>query len=395
MNQFAYRKLHSTTTSQISVSVYWYENIDKNNLNFALFLDLKKAFDTVDHEVLVRKLKVYGIDGIELEWFRSYLRSRQQYCSLNGHKSSLLQVTCGIPQGSCLGPLLFILYLNDFESCLKFSKANLYADDTEVSFSSSNPSDVMQNFQAEWKNISEWMRMNKLSIHPEKTVFMVISHPRRQNTLPELPPFYLNNTRIRQVHKTKYLGLTVNDSLNWNEQYKSVKGKVVGGLAAVRKLKNILPQSKLLDVYRALVESHLRYANVVWGALPSTKLSTLQKYQNRAFNLIESSKIKDACNRDVLDVRELMLFDRAVMTFKIVNMLCPKGLQNKFIERCALSNYKTRNMKNLHVQKLKLEHTKRSFLYTAPNTWNSIPQAIRNAETIERFKKELKSHLLS
>ena len=163
----------------------------------------------------------------------------------------------------------------------------------------------------------------------------------------------------------------------------------MGGLAALRKLKNILPQSKLLDVYRALVESHLRYANVVWGALPSTKLSALQKYQNRAFNLIESSKTKDAYNRNVLDVRELMLFDRAVMTFKIVNMLCPEGSQNKFIERPALSNYKTRNMKNLHVQKLKLEDTK-SFLYTAPNTWNSIPQAIRNAETIARFKKELK-----
>ena len=105
-------------------------------------------------------------------------------------------------------------------------------------------------------------------------------------------------------------------------------------------------------------------------------------------NLIESSKIKDAYNRNVLDVRELMLFDRAVMTFIIVNLLCPEGLQNKFIERYALSNYKTRNMKNLHIQKLKLEHTKRSFLYTAPSTWNSIPQAIRNAETIERFKKE-------
>ena len=126
MNQFAYRKLHSIIiTSLISVSDYWYENIDKNNLNFVLFLDLKKAFDTVDHEILVRKLKVYGVDEIELEWFRSYLRSHQQYCSLNGHKSSLLQATYGIPQGSCLGPLLFILYLNDFESCLKFSKANL------------------------------------------------------------------------------------------------------------------------------------------------------------------------------------------------------------------------------------------------------------------------------
>ena len=89
-----------------------------------------------------------------------------------------------------------------------------------------------------------------------------------------------------------------------------------------------------------------------------------------------------------------MLFDRAVMTFKIVSMLCPEGLQSRFIERSALSNYKTRNMKNLHVQKLKLEHTKRSFLYTTPNNWNRIPQAIRNAETIERFKKELKSHLI-
>ena len=146
----------------------------------------------------------------------------------------------------------------------------------------------------------------------------------------------MNNTRIKQVHKTKYLGLTVDDSLNWNEQYKSVKGKVVGGLAAFRKVKKISQQSKLLDVYRALVERHLRYASVVWGALPSTKLSTLQKYQNRAFNLIESSKIKDAYNRNVLDMRELMLFDQAVMMFKIVNILCPEGLQNKFIERSAL-----------------------------------------------------------
>ena len=231
--------------------------------------------------------------------------------------------------------MVFILYLNDFKSCRKFSKANLYADDADVSFSSSNLSDVMQNFQAELKNVSEWMWMNKLSIYPEKTVFMVTNYPRRQNNLPEPPTFYLNNTRIKQVHKTKYLGLTVDDSLNWNEQYKSVKGKVVGGLASLRKLQNILPQSQLLDVYRALVESHLRYANMVWGALPSAKLSTLQTYQNRALNLIESSKIKYIYNRNVLDVGELMVFDRAVMTLKIVNMLCPEGLQNKFTERSA------------------------------------------------------------
>ena len=193
----------------------------------------------------------------------------------------------------------------------------------------------------------------------------------------------------------KYLGLTVDDKLSWNEQYKSVKGKVAGGLASLRKLKNILPQSQLLNVYQAFVESHLRYANVVWGALSSTKLSTLQRYQDRAFDLIESSKIKDDYNKNILNVNQLMTFDRAVMTFKIVNQLCPESLQNKFIERSALSKYKTRNMKDLHVQKLKLEHTKKSFLYTGPKAWNSIPQLIRDTESVVRFKKDLKSHLLS
>ena len=224
-------------------------------------------------------------------------------------------------------------------------------------------------------------------------MFKVIDHPRGQNNLPELPPFYLKNTRIKQVYNTEYLGRTV-VKFKLERTMKSAKGKVVGGLGSLRKLKSVLPQSQLLYVYRALLEGDLRYANVVWGALPSTTLSTLQQYRNRAFNLIESSKIKDAYNRNALDGKELTLLDRAVMTFKIVNMLCPKGLQNKFTERSALSNYNTRNMKNLHVQKLKLEHTKRSCLYTAPNAWNRIPQAIRNGETIARFEKELKSHLL-
>ena len=102
---------------------------------------------------------------------------------------------------------------------------------------------------------------------------------------------------------------------------------------------------------------------------------------------MESSKIKDVYNRNVLDARELMLFDRAVMTFKIVNTLCPQGLQNEFIERSALSKYKTRNMKNLHVQKLKLEHTRGSFLYTAPNTWNSIHRPLEMPRQLEGLKK--------
>ena len=134
---------------------------------------------------------------------------------------------------------------------------------------------------------------------------------------------------------------------------------------------------------------------MVWVALSNTKLSNLQRYQDRALDLIESSKIKDVYNKSILNVNQLLTFDRAVMTFKIVNQLCPEGLQNKFIERSALSKYNTRNMKDLHVQKLKLEHMKKSFLYTGPKAWNSIPQLIRDTESVVRFKKDLKSQLLS
>ena len=168
----------------------------------------------------------------------------------------------------------------------------------------------------------------------------------------------------------------------------------MGGLASLRKLKAILPQSQLLDVYRALVQSHLRYANVVWEALPNTKLSTLQKYQNRAFNLIESSKIKDAYNRNVLDVREVMVFDRAVMMFKIVNMLCPEGLQNKFTERSALSNNNTRNMQNLLEQKLKSEHTKKAFCTQLRTLGILFHRQLEMPRPLHDLK-ELKSHLLS
>ena len=145
-NQFAFRKLHSTITSLIGD--HWYSNIENKKANFALFLDLKKAFDTVDHEILVSKLVKYGVIGNENNWFKSYLTNRSQYCSTDGQESEILGIECGIPQGSCLGPLLFIIYLNDFERCLEYSRANMYADDTEITISSNNQVELIETAQA-------------------------------------------------------------------------------------------------------------------------------------------------------------------------------------------------------------------------------------------------------
>ena len=167
MSQSAFQKCCSTITSLIDSTDNWYENIDNKQLNLTIFLDLKKAFDTVNHKILLEKLKKYGIRDIAGDWLQSYLENRTQYCAANGFESGTKAVTCGIPQGSCLGPLLFIIYLNDFEKCLINSKAGLYADDTHITVKSTNVEDLIQNAQMELSNISEWMRMNKLSVNPK------------------------------------------------------------------------------------------------------------------------------------------------------------------------------------------------------------------------------------
>ena len=135
-SQAAFHKLNSTTISLISSTDNWHENMDNNKMSLTIFLDLRKAFDTVDHNILIKTLNSYAIVDRTGGWFESYLSNRTQFCTLNRNKSKQRKVTCGIPQGSCLGPLLFIIYLNDFENSLQYSRASIYADDTNVTIAS-------------------------------------------------------------------------------------------------------------------------------------------------------------------------------------------------------------------------------------------------------------------
>ena len=208
-NQPAVRKMHPTTTSLMNGTDYWYEYMDKKQLNLAIFLDLKQAFDTVDHTILIKKLNALGMRGNSGSWFTSFLSNRKQFCTVNGQQSGSRLVTCGIPQGSCLGPFMLIIYLNDFEKCLEFSKASMYADDTHVTLTSSNIDGLLTNAHKEVRNISEWMRINKLSANQEKNQYIIIGHPRRTNKVEILQPLHLNDSEIKRVTKTKSLGVMV------------------------------------------------------------------------------------------------------------------------------------------------------------------------------------------
>ena len=366
-----------------------------HKVNASVFLDLKKAFDTVDHDILLAKLSAYGVDGVPYHWFHSYLTDRQQYCHVSGHTSSQKHVQCGIPQGSCLGPLLFILYVNDFEQCLENCTPNMYADDTSVTCFAEDMEELCNDLQNELRNISDWMRQNKMSLNTKKSEFMIIGHKRQLNRIQNPIHLDIGGEELKRVHEVKYLGVSVDESLSWTTQYKKLKSKLKNGLSSIRKLKNILPQTKLDQVYRALLESHLRYCNEIWGSLSNTKLDHLQRLQNRARTLIESSRLKDGWRCTWLSVSSLIDYDRAIMIYKITNDLCPDSLKGRFSTRSQLSNYRLRNSLDIDVPRQNLEFSKRSFYYSAAKVWNEIPLNIRQSPTIYTFKKKLKDFLLN
>ena len=316
-------------------------------MNLAIFLDLRKAFDTVDHSILIKKLNSYGIVDRTGDWFESYLTNRTQFCTLNGNKSKQRKVTCGIPQGSCLGPLLFIIYLNDFENSLQNSRASIYADGTNVTIASDDIQRMIDNPSQEMLNLSEWMRINKLSPNPQQTEFMIIGHPLKAKHPSFLESLVLNNHNIKRVTQTKSLGLIVDENLSWEAQFKRTMDKINSGLWALKRLKNILPQSQLSIVYYALVESPLRYGDVVWGSLSRTKLAALQRLQTRALKIIRNAKIKDTGSCPGMNVENIICFDRNVMTYKIIHKLCPNSFLEKYKPRLSFSSQNTRNSQNL------------------------------------------------
>ena len=191
----------------------------------------------------------------------------------------------------------------------------------------------------ELANVVEWMRDYKFSPNPRKTEVMIKGHPlsTRKLELPETPE--LNGSEIKRVEKTKYLGIINDESLNWDEQFKRVRSKIHTGLMSLQRLKSILPQGRLCCVYYGLVESHLRYGDVVWVSMNKSKIISLQRLQNRGCCIIENAKIKDSWSRSWLNVENITRCDRNIITYKTVNKLCPEKFFNKFLPRSSVSRY--------------------------------------------------------
>ena len=187
--------------------------MDKGLLNGIIFLDLKKAFDCVDHAILIEKFKKFGCVGNTLNWCKSYFTNRKQMCKVNQTTSKCRTVSCGVPQGSNLGPILFLLYVNDLPNCLKSRTASMFADDTNLTASGSTSTQLYIKLNNDLENIHQWLLANKLTLNTSKTEYMIVGSRQRLGKIDDEAEIKLGDNKIKKVSETKTLGVIVDDQL--------------------------------------------------------------------------------------------------------------------------------------------------------------------------------------
>ena len=393
--QSGYRSLHSTSTCLTDVTNKLLQNMDKGQLTGMVFLDLSKAFDTLDHGIMLDKLQSLGFSDSAVTWFMAYLTNRTQSVYVNSIVSDPQSIQFGVPQGSILGPLLFITYINDLPSVVQNCDIQLYADDTLLFFSSNSIAEIESCLSVDLSSIISWLDSNLLFLNYSQTKIMLVGTHQRLARVTSFCVTACNKTFSR-VYQFKYLGVMLDPSLSWNDHIDHISSKISSRLGMLRKARKVIPREACITLYDSMILPLFDYCSAVWDGCGKTNRDYLDKLQRRAVSIIEGRKVEQHEISRTLSWPSLesrRKYQICLQIFKCLNGLAPAYLLHDFNYSRDFHAYNTRNKDLLRLPLAKTSKYQSSFRFNGAKAWNTLPPNLRKETSLPKFKKALKLHL--
>lgn len=401
LNQFGFREHRSTELAVLTFVEKLRKAIDMGKFGIGLFLDFSKAFDTVNHDILLQKLNFYGIRGTANDWIKSYLSNRIQMTQYNGILSSETLVKCGVPQGSVLGPLFFILYINDIYLTSPDLCFVLFADDTNALVTGNNLKDLQLIVNRGLIKIQDWLSSNKLVLNIDKTKIIVFSSSRKFCDRQQVK-ITLGDKRLEVVNKTNFLGLIIDENLDWKAHINQIKVKTSRIIGILFRTKHLFHRKVMLSIYYSLIFSYLNYCNLVWGGVAKSNLICLLTIQKKFARLSTNSNYDEHAAPLMRQLKILNIFDifkvnQSIFFYKWKNNIY--GISKLFPGYFKMNNeihrYNTRNRNDYIKPKYNNKYGKESISYTAAEMWNSLNAELKQSKSVFQFKSKLKTNLLN
>ena len=398
-SQSGFRSKHSTESAIVRMIDSWLKAVNDGKLTGCVMVDFRKAFDLVDHKILLNKLKCYKCDVNCLSWFESYLSNRTQRVSLNNNLSTPASVKCGVPQGFILGPLLFLIFINDLPLVLQnYVVVDLFADDTTFYDFQLDTTQLETNLQHALNLLRIWCRQNGMVLNTDKTkVMLITSRQKRLSMHNPVLSLTCSDIDIKMTHADKILGVHVDDNLMWNNHFQHVSKKISTYLWLLRKIRFYLSVEHRLMFYNAYIKPHFVYCSTVWSNTSTGNINKITKLQRRACKLILSqdyTDIQEALKRlNILSFDQAIFLNKVKLMYKVYNNIAPVYLHELFQMRDinldnTASNLRSVAQKNYLLPQAKCNLYKGSFSYSGVVVWNSLPTSIKLASSLDLFVKK-------
>jgi hypothetical protein len=401
INQYGFRILHSSTLALIDIVDKIKNALDKNEYGLGIYLDAEKAFDLINHDILLSKLEHYGFRGHIQNFFRSYLNNRQQYTYINGHTSNTANISCGVPQGSILGPLLFILYVNDINNAIDGHETEiiLFADDTSLFLHHKDPHVLIQHAEDELSNIYKWFTCNRLSLSLGKSNF-ILFHGKNKNSMPNLTRINIHNATIPRVTHTKYIGLILDEHLTWDNHINTLCKVLTSYFTIFYNIREFVDLKLARMIYYACIYSRINYAIEIYGSAAKTKIDKLQTLQNKLMKTLLNKPYIYSTQQlhselKILTIKDIYYTHTLEFVYKCLN--CDQIKQFKdYYKTCEHNhNYSTRQNNLLHVARTSTELGKTTTQIKGSVLWNNLELKFKKASSLTVFKSRLKENILN